>query len=137
RGKTCSTNYLDLQGWDLYLTNLPPSWTHAEIEALYRLRWQIALVFRAWKSQLRLAHCGNWRIDRVLCQLYAHLIGCVLVHALTAPWRYRAFEEFSLVKLLQLLQRHLPRFWHHPPEVFTATLEDAFRHFARKDKRKK
>jgi hypothetical protein len=136
-GQTCSAAYLSLQSWDLYLTNLPPKWTSQDIENLYTLRWQIELVFRSWKSQLRLAHFGPWRIERVLCQLYAHLIGCVLSHALTAQWRCRHETEYSPVKLLQLLQGYFLLLWNEVISPFPFCLEEAFQYFARKDKRKK
>jgi len=136
-GQTCSAAYLSLQSWDLYLTNLPPEWTSQDIHNLYSLRWQIELVFRAWKSQLHLAHFGPWRIERVLCQLYAHLIGCLLSHALTADWRCRDETEYSPVKLLQLLQHYFLLLWHEVICPFPFCLEEAFKRFARKDKRKK
>jgi Transposase DDE domain len=136
-GKTCSATYLSLQNWDLYLTNLPADWTNQEIQNLYKLRWQIELIFRMWKSQLRLAHFGQWRVERVLCQLYAHLIGCVLAHALTANWRCRKNIEYSPVKLLQLLHQYFLTIWYETIAHFTFYLEDAFKRFARKDKRKK
>ena len=136
-GKTCSAAYLALQGWNLYLTNLPTEWTSQDIQNLYKLRWQIELIFRTWKSQLRLAHFGQWRIERVLCQLYAHLIGCVLSHALTADWRCPEGVEYSPVKLLQLLQHYFLTIWYETIGHFTFCLEDAFKRFARKDKRKK
>jgi hypothetical protein len=136
-GKTCSAAHLSLQSWDLYLTNLAAGWTSQDIQNLYKLRWQIELIFRTWKSQLRLAHFGQWRIERVLCQLYAHLIGCVLCHALTAHWRCREGAEYSPVKLLQLLQQYFLIIWYETICHFTFCLEDAFKRFARKDKRKK
>lgn len=136
-GRTCSAAHLALQGWDLYLTNLPPEWTRQDIQNLYKLRWQIELIFRTWKSQLQLAHFGQWRMERVLCQLYAHLIGCVLSQALTAHWRCRERVEYSPVKLLQLLQQSFLTIWHETFAYFTFCLEDAFKHFGRKDKREK
>ena len=136
-GKTCSATHLSLQSWDLYLTNLPTEWTSQDIQNLYKLRWQIELIFRMWKSQLRLAHFGQWRVERVFSQLYAHLIGCVLAHALTADWRCREGVEYSPVKLLQLLHQYFLTIWHETISQFTFCLEDAFKRFARKDKRKK
>jgi hypothetical protein len=136
-GKTCSEAYLSLQSWDLYLTNLPAEWTCQEIQNLYKLRWQIELIFRAWKSQLQLAHFGQWRIERVLCQLYAHLIGCVLSLALIAAWRCPDGAEYSPVKLLQLLQQYFLIIWRETIYPFTFCLEDAFKRFGHKDKRKK
>lgn len=136
-GKTASAAHLSLQGWDLYLTNLPAEWSSQDIQSLYKLRWQIELIFRLWKSQLRLAHVGSWRVERVLCQLYAHLIGCVLAHALTADWRCREGVEYSPVKLLQLLHHYFLTIWSETIAPLTFSLEDAFKRFARKDKRKK
>ncbi len=133
-GKTCSAAHLALQSWDLYLTNLPTEWTSQDICNLCKLRWQIELSFRMWKSQLRLTYVAAWRIERVLCQLYAHLIGCVLAHALTADWRCHEDIEYSPVKLLQ---RYFLTLWSEAVSPLTFCLQDAFKRFARRDKRKK
>ena len=104
--QTCSATFLALQNWEILVTNLPSGqWSVAMIFALYTFRWQIELIFRTWKSQLKLAHLGNWRPARILCQLYAHLIAGVLWLWLLAPWRWSKRGELSWHKALPVIQR--------------------------------
>jgi len=92
-GQTCSENYLYLLGWAILLTNLPQAqWTLAQVFDLYPLRFQIEWLFRIWKDQLSLDKIGDWRVERVLCQLYAHFLAALLCHLLTAGWRWGDFE---------------------------------------------
>jgi hypothetical protein len=142
--QTCSSQLLALQDWEILVTNLPAEhWSLSDIFALYALRWHIELVFRAWKSQLKLAQLGNWRPERLFCQLYAHLIACVLAHAWTAAWRYRHSAEYSFPKCLYLLQAWLPALLKqlalpHPNFLaLSCSLDNAFLRFARKEKRRK
>ena len=143
-GKTCSQRYLELLGWEILVTNLSiADWCLQEIFALYPIRWQIELVFRAWKSQLGLAHLGNWRIERVLCQLYAHLIGAILCVQVSSPYRYRASVEYSLPKLIHVVCHFATDFmtWLaggcRSTPILSQKIESAFHRHARKDKRKK
>jgi hypothetical protein len=143
-GKTCSKPYLFLLGWNLLITNLPPeAWTLHQIFDLYPIRTQIEWLFRIWKSQMKVAPVGNWRIERVLTQLYAHLIGSLLCQRLSAGWFWRKGQEQSLFKCVQIIQDRIDdlmkciarnwwgvKTWRHQLEV-------AFRQFGRKTKRKK
>jgi hypothetical protein len=143
-GKTCTKRHLELLAWDILITNLPlAEWRLSEIFALYPIRWQIELVFRVWKSQLGLARLGNWRIERILCQLYAHLIGAILGVHMTRAYRFQHAIEYSPAKLMDVICHFAidlmqwityRRPLSHPcfPQ-----LERAFYRYARKDKRKK
>jgi hypothetical protein len=144
QGQTCSQAYLALLDWELLLTNLSADdWSRQHLFDLYAIRWQIELIFRAWKAQLKLAHIGSWRPARVLCQLYAHLIGAVLCHHLSAPWRYRAGVEYSFSRCIQVIAQSISAIlhciavhWRNWPAV-QRWLDAAFDRFARKHKRKK
>jgi hypothetical protein len=143
-GKTCSKVYLYLLGWDILITNLADeAWSSVQIFDLYPIRTQIEWLFRVWKSELQVDHFGNWRIDRVLCQLYAHLIAILLCHRLSAGWLWRAGQEYSFYKCVQIIQdrigalmRCIARHWWGAA-TWCRQLEAAFRQFARKTKRKK
>jgi len=144
QGKTCSKTYLFLLGWDILITNLPEEqWPPAQIFDLYLIRPQIEWLFRMWKSQLQVDHFGNWRSERVLCQLYAHLIGILLGHRLCAGWLWRDGQEYSLYKCIQIVQEQIAglmkciaRNWWGV-QAWRRKLEDAFRQYGRKTKRKK
>jgi hypothetical protein len=143
-GKTASSRLLALQEWQLFITNIPPQQlSFPQVLLAYRVRWQIELVFKLWKSQAKLASIGNWRQERVLCQLYARLIAVLLFHRLTAPLRFSSHFELSHPKAFRLVQRHaltliqaIADGWHTLPAVFER-LENDFIRFAFKDKRTK
>jgi hypothetical protein len=81
RGGTPSRKELALCDWTVYVTNAPEELlTLPEALVLGRLRWQIELVFKLWKSQLQV---DEWRTRnpwRILCEVYAKLLGALLQH---------------------------------------------------------
>ena len=106
KGRHVTKRHLQLLAWGLMLTNIPSDWLPAEaLITLYRVRWQIELVFKLCKSQFRLAVVGPWRLQRLLCQLYARLIGVVLFQWLIAPWRFLTEGELSPVKAFPIVRR--------------------------------
>lgn len=143
QGYTCSSNYLYLLSWDMLITNLSDAdFTLAQVFALYPIRMQIEWVFRIWKSQLQLDHFGNWRLHRVLAQLYAHLIGILLCHRLTTGWLWRHDTEHSFAKCVQIIQHKLDplmailkRHWYGF-QAWIQRLDASFSRFGRKSKRK-
>lgn len=56
RGYIPSHAYLTLLSWNLFITNVPATvWPPQTVAIAYSLRWQVELVFKAWKSHLHLA----------------------------------------------------------------------------------
>lgn len=82
KGRPPSRLRLALSGWTLLVTNAPTLSAEAAYE-LYRVRWQIELVFKRWKQQGRLAAWRSQNPWRILCEVYAKLIGCLVQHWLT------------------------------------------------------
>ena len=75
---------------------------------LYRLRWQVELIFRQTKSVLRLDKTQSADPNRVQCEIWARLIGAVLLflwhaHASAECW-LRHQCEVSFEKLIRLMQ---------------------------------
>lgn len=144
-GKTCSAAYLAILAWDILITNLSATdWALSQIFDLYPIRTQIEWIFRVWKSQLQVHFFGkNWRTERVLCQLYAHLIGILLCHRLTAGWLWHHKHEHSFSKCVHIIRHRIERLilcvkrqWYGI-HSWIHRLEDSFRQFGRKTKRKK
>lgn len=125
KGKTPSQDYLEMLAWNFFITNVPAErLSFAHVLLLYRLRWQIELVFKLWKSEAHLDRLGPWRKERLLVQLYARLIGLVLFYALSAPFRWLAHHELSLTKAFRSFHAKVPAFlraihagWHAFPAV--------------------
>jgi hypothetical protein len=81
RGPTASAEQLARADWTLYVTNVPRellSWHEGLV--LGHARWQIELLFKHWKSH---GYLDEWRGTqpwRILCEVYAKLIGLVVQH---------------------------------------------------------
>jgi len=88
KGRTPSKKYLALLDWTIFITNVPSDMLSVkQVLLLYRVRWQIELVFKLWKSYCGLGRIAGMRRERVLTELYAKMIGIVLTHFIIAPLR--------------------------------------------------
>jgi hypothetical protein len=110
RGTPLSQTYLFLLGWTLFVTNVPETMMSLkQVYDFYRIRWQIELIFKLWKSYCGLNQILTWRKERVLTELYAKMIAIVIVHFLLAPLRIPdevwAEREVSNVRFKQVLAR--------------------------------
>jgi len=110
KGRTLSARHLALLAWNVFITNVPATLLSAEqVAQLYPVRWQVELVFKLWKSEFALDRIAGLRQARVLCELYAKLIGAVVLSFLVAPHRLTAEAELSLIKAAHILHRHIIR----------------------------
>jgi hypothetical protein len=84
RGAALSERQRVMCHWTVLLSNAPAGKLSAE-EAwvVYRLRWGVELLFKRWKSLGGLAQSRGERAQRVLCEVYAKLLGAVLVNWLS------------------------------------------------------
>lgn len=72
-----------LADWTLLVTNVPAAQaTVADLEVLRRLRWQIELLFKLWKSHGKVAISRSAKPWRILCEVYAKLLAMLLQHRL-------------------------------------------------------
>ena len=104
RGKAISKECLKLFDWALFITNVP--WLdmlHMEdVATLYRIRWQIELVFKMCKSFCGLDYVASLRPERIMTEFYARLIGVILTYFLIAPVRLPFGAQFDReISLLQ------------------------------------
>jgi hypothetical protein len=109
RGYTPSEAHLSLLAWNLFITNGPATvWTPGTVCTAYALRWQVELVFKAWKSYFHLATLPTKTETPTLCYLYGRLLLIVLTTALCPALRATVWanqqREFSLLKLVRALQ---------------------------------
>jgi hypothetical protein len=81
QSRKVSAARLALCDWNVCITNLPAALlSSAEAWVLLRSRWQIELLFKLWKTHGGLAFSHGQRAARVLCEIYAKLIGLVIQH---------------------------------------------------------
>jgi hypothetical protein len=75
KGRQPSQEALELAGWLILVTNAPTQLlTTAAVGFLYRVRWQIELIFKQWKSVLRLDVLPSANDSRVQCEVWARLL---------------------------------------------------------------
>lgn len=90
RGQEVKQDRLILAAWTILVTTVPSEQLALdEAIVLVRARWQIELLFKLWKSGGRVDAWRTRQPDRILCEVYAKLIGLVIQHWLTllGPWR--------------------------------------------------
>lgn len=72
KGRPLSQRALALAAWVLIFTTVPPTvLPTATIAPLYRVRWQVELVIKRWKSILHIDHLRA-RQDSALAEVYLH-----------------------------------------------------------------
>jgi len=98
KGHTTSEYFKLRAGFNFIITNLPVEKYKAELtQKLYHLRWQIELVFKAWKSLLKVHHIKKTNEQRISCMLYAKLMWAVL------SWKiYTAIGKVGQVSILKV-----------------------------------
>ncbi len=144
RGKTCSQRQLDILSWTLFITNVPiEDLSTEQVILIYRVRWQIELVFKLWKSQAKMKHIGTWRVERVLCQFYARLLGVIIFQWIASEYRFPKNGELSIPKAFSIVQRYAVRLldaiatnWYEVAIIMHKIVQD-FQRFAKKCKRRK
>jgi len=110
RGKTPSRRQLKLANWTILVTSVPKELlTLDEAFVLMRIRWQIELLFKLWKSHGKI---DDWRTEkpfRILCEFYARLLAMLLQHwiLLNGCWR---FPNRSLTKAAATVRKHALHF---------------------------
>lgn len=106
RGQTISRDRLQLADWTLLVTNVPVALLSLdEALLLARLRWQIELLFKLWKSKGQIATWRTSKVWRMLCELYAKLIAMIFQHwfFLLGNW---SFPDRSWLKASGTVRQH-------------------------------
>jgi len=97
---------LALADWTVIATNVEAEKLSAqEARVMMRARWQIELLFKVFKSQGRV---DEWRSNkpwRILCEVYAKLLGMLIQHwmVVTSSWGYADRSIFKAGKAVQML----------------------------------
>jgi hypothetical protein len=78
-GWTLSDEYKERCRFSVFITNVSEKTLKTnDVVQLYRLRWQIELVFKTWKSLLGVHHVKAVKKERLECQLIAKFIWILL-----------------------------------------------------------
>lgn len=104
KGRTASRRQLLMCDWTVLITNVPEErLSLAEAWELYCARWQIELLFKRWKGLGGMQVSTKMKPERVLCELYAKLLGMLVAHWFTLI-RGGPLEGFSLTKAIRKIQ---------------------------------
>lgn len=127
KGYTVKENTLFKLKFDLYITNLPCECIKAEeVRNIYRLRWQIELVFKAWKSYEHLGKIKDVKPERVLMELYAKLIWILLktrIEHEIVQWGRDNDIPMSKLKVHKRLSKYAAFVWDGLKSLFKMLLE--------------
>lgn len=141
-GTTCTQRSLDWLDWLIFVTNAPDHLLSVDqIATVYRLRWQIEIIFKVWKQEMDWALIGNWRPARILCQFYARCLALLLFHCLQEKYQAQFDWEISWQKAIRLLKRKttvlikIVRHHFRGLLTFLKQLDRDFRRSARKTRR--
>lgn len=102
---------LELAGWLIVITNAPANLLPTKaVGFVYRVRWQVELVFKQFKSVLRLDVLPSANSARVQCEIWGRLLMAVLTFVwhqhLNAACLQLYEREISFTKVAKLLLQH-------------------------------
>lgn len=81
KGRQPTARHLATCAWTVFLTSCPPELlTWQEVVVLYRVRWQIELLFKLWKSHNLLEDHRSEDPVRQLVELYARMTAILIQH---------------------------------------------------------
>ena len=83
-----------LLAWSIYITNTSPDQlTTDEVVLMIRIRWQIELLFKLWKDVIDIDDWRSQHVWRILCEVYAKLIACIIQHWLMLVGGIHALDK--------------------------------------------
>lgn len=107
KGITISEAKLRSLDWSIFITNVPVEiWKAEDIGTIYKIRWQVELVFKTWKSLLKLQCLNTTKKERVYCEIYGKLIIAVILTNMSTILTIVDEKEISAYKLIKLMQNY-------------------------------
>jgi hypothetical protein len=103
-----SDDKVTLCGWTVFISNVP-GWLLSlqEVWVVYRVRWQIELLFKLWKSDGHIDESRSVQPYRVLSEVYAKLLGMVIQHWLLLRCGGAGLCRQSLRKAARAVRRQI------------------------------
>lgn len=95
RSKGCqlTDEYRIKARYNIFITNISSDrFSAQEVLKVYRLRWQVELVFKTWKSSLSVDKTKKVKKERFECQLIAKIIWALI------NWRIYQFIDLAIKK---------------------------------------
>ena len=114
KGKALTSRTLQKQAYNFLLTNISQEEiSMQDLYQLYSLRWQIEILFKAWKSHFHLDKVKAMKKERFECQLYGTLIAIWLSIRFAFQARLFLYRkqniELSEYKAMGIIRELLPK----------------------------
>ncbi len=78
--KTPTEEWIARQRFTILITNVPSEiWSCSVIGTVYKIRWQVELIFKVWKSQISIHYLKGTKPERIKCLLYSRLLVATLI----------------------------------------------------------
>lgn len=115
KGHKTSTEFLDRSRFNLFITNATEDLLSATtIPLLYKVRWQIELTFKAWKSIYGIQATRKMKFERFLCQLLSKLLIIMINWEIIQTYRNRIYltegRLLSIDKCFKTLKSNAGKF---------------------------
>ncbi len=130
--QTPSKTRLRLAGWNLYITNIEEhQLTPKQISVIVGIRWQIELMFKAFKSLSKLHVSRSQKPYRILSEIYAKLIALLIQHAIMLAAGYRHIQQsfMKTAKYIAGYARLITSSFHRSKTALRETLKIIKRSF--------
>jgi hypothetical protein len=76
-------NNIYILGWNIFVTNVRLTvWPAKAFGPIYRLRWRVEMIFKAWKSHLGLRELNCRTADLLRLLVMSKLLFCIVVYRL-------------------------------------------------------
>ncbi len=96
KGYHTSKEYSRRARFNLFVTNIPGDMAPAQaISTFYKIRWQVELVFKVWKSTLGIDNTRKMKYNRWLCLLYAKLLVIVINWGIIFTHRSSFYNKYG------------------------------------------
>lgn len=110
-GYTTSRVYKDRAHFNLFLSNVPRTEIDFDgICKLYRVRWQVELIFKTWKSLIRISDLRKMRCTRLQTTLYMNLLWIIIHWEIIQPCRTYIYKKdgklLSIFKSVDTMQEY-------------------------------
>ena len=133
---------LALTEWTIVITNVPrEQLSVAEAMVLLKIRWQIELFFKLWKSHGRVDEWRTKKPARILCEIYAKLIGLLFQHwvLVVSTWENPERSAMKAAKIVMTYATELAMTQRDPARFLAVLLMlvQTVRRWARMQKRQK
>ena len=115
KGYQTSFGYMDRARFNLFVTNADENiLSTSTIPLFYKVRWQIELIFKIWKSTFGIQSTRKMKIERFLCLLYSKLLLIMVNWEIILVYRTKIYRStgklLSLDKCFKTLKNNTDRF---------------------------